>query len=98
MCQFLEIMNQAAVNTMQGVCVKIGPGFSGINAHQSSSGLCLLGVEAASMAAGEVTRHRRGRSVCVCVCVCVCYKAQKRKGCVCVCVTLSRSAPKTGGL
>ena len=92
MCQFLEIMNQAAVNTMQGVCVKIGPGFSGINVHQSSSGLCLLGVEAASMAAGEVTRHRRGRGVCVC------YKAQKRKGCVCVCVTLSRSAPKTGGL
>ena len=69
MCQFLEIRNQAAVNTMQGVCVKIGPGFSGINAHQSSSGLCLLGVEAASMAAGEVARHRRGRGVCVCVCV-----------------------------
>lgn len=67
MCQFLEIMSQAAVNTLQGVFAKVGPGFSGINAHQPSAGLCLSGFEAASMAAGEVARHRRGRWLCVSV-------------------------------
>ena len=85
MCQFLEIMSQAAVNTLQGVCAKVGPGFSGINAHQASAGLCLLGVEAASMAAGEVARHRREWWLCVSVSVCVCVSVSVSV-CVSVCV------------
>ena len=88
MCQFLEIMSQAAVNTLQGVCAKVGPGFSGINAHQASAGLCLLGVEAASMAAGEVARHRREWWLCVSVSVCECECVRV---CVCLCGCVSVS-------
>ena len=61
--QFLVIMSQAAVSTLQGFCMKISLQFSGINAHESSSGLCLGGAKAASVAVGQVLRQKRGRSL-----------------------------------
>lgn len=56
-------MSHTAASTLQGFCMKIRLQFSGINAHESSSGLCLVGAKVASVAVGQVLRQIRGRSL-----------------------------------